>query len=114
MIAAAVVFYIDCVNGELTCCSAGIPALYIRRTAEPELKPHLMRNYLLGYEPNVDYDEIKVDLSNVEELMFTSDGFSELFFHKNCLPKRNIAKHDDVSAIKINFKRQNNYYLWHR
>ena len=111
MIAAAVMFYIDCENNKLTCCSAGIPSLYLKYTADTELQPFLMKNYLLGFAPNMNYDETEIDLSDVTELMFTSDGFSELFFHRNNLPKENIAKHDDVSAIKIIFKRQHEYSL---
>ena len=105
LVAAAIIFYIDCEKNVMTCCSAGIPAFYMRRVGEDMLKPVMLKNYLLGYEPDVVYDEIEVNLNDVEEIMFTSDGFSELFYHKKDLPKKNIAKHDDVSAIKINIKR---------
>lgn len=105
LLAAAIIFHIDVEKNELICVSAGIPAFYVRYTAQPSMKPIKLRNFNLGVINDVDFDELKMSLDNVEEIMFTSDGFSELFGHKDNLPKADIAKHDDVSAVKVIFKR---------
>ena len=105
IVAAAIIFCLDLEKQELVCCSAGIPAFYVRHTGQTHLEPIMLQNYILGCEYGVGYEETRLKLDDIEEIMFTSDGFSELFLHKNQLPKPNIAKHDDVSAIRIMFKR---------
>ena len=54
----------------------------------------------LEYSHN-EYMNIK---ENIEEIIVASDGFSELFAKE--LPKKEFAKHDDVSAIMISLKRK--------
>lgn len=98
---AAIVFYIDLRENILRYCTAGIPAFYVRQ--EKQLKAVPTRNYLLGYEPEVEYTEKRMSLKEVDEIIFSSDGFSELLFGQ--LPKKDMAKHDDVSAILIRLKR---------
>ena len=75
---------------------------FIQYKDEMQMKEVIMENYPIGYEPGVEFDEKKISLENVEKVIFSSDGFSELLFeNSNGLVK---AKHDDVSAIVIQIK----------
>lgn len=99
---AAVVFALDFKQKSLTYCSAAIPNFFIQYKDEMQMKEVIMENYPIGYEPGVEFDEKKISLENVEKVIFSSDGFSELLFeNSNGLVK---AKHDDVSAIVIQIK----------
>lgn len=100
---AAIVFYFDFNKNILHYCSAGIPNFYVKYKNEQEPKEIKMQNYLIGYDPDVNFEEKSIELTNVDEVIFSSDGFSELLF-KN---EKDIqsAKHDDVSAILVKIKR---------
>ena len=101
---AAIIFHLDFERNVLSYCTAGIPGFFIRRTGANHFEKKSARNYLLGMIPDAKFDEEKISLKGVDELMFSSDGFSELLYHRNNLPKP-LAKHDDVSAITIQLKR---------
>ncbi len=101
---AAIVFHIDFEKNKLEVCTAGIPCFYYRKKGESDFTMQMCRNFLLGMIHNATFDPLEMDLGDVEELMFTSDGFSEIFQHKNNLPKH-TAKHDDVSAITVQISR---------
>jgi len=93
---AAVVFYLDFAQQSLHYCSAGVPSFFVRKTGEQDVHEVKMQNYLLGYEPDIKFDEKVLKLDGIDRIVFSSDGFSELLF----LNQKN-AKHDDVSAIII-------------
>lgn len=96
---AAVVFYIEFETMQLYYCSAGIPNFFIKKIGAAEYEEVEMSNYLIGYLPDAEFEEKKLPLENVSEIIFSSDGFSELLYKSaNNLTK---AKHDDVSAIFI-------------
>jgi len=100
---AAIAFYLDFQSNTLRYCSAGIPTFYTRATGATEYSQVEMSNYLIGYEPDADFEESQLSLDGIDEVIFSSDGFSELLFKKaNHLQN---PKHDDVSAIFIHLKR---------
>jgi len=100
---AAIVFFFDFKENILHYCTAGIPSFFIRYRGSPEMQEILMENFLIGYEPDVEFEEKEVSLKGVEEVIFSSDGFSELLFqHMDKTAEQ--AKHDDVSAILIQMK----------
>lgn len=101
--AAAIVFYINFIENTLEYCTAGIPTFYIRENGS--LKPVECSNYLLGSFPNVEFQSETMKLDNIDEIIFSSDGFSELLFHNADAEEADIAKHDDVSAVTIWLKR---------
>lgn len=70
-------------------------------------------NPLIGFAPNemlVDvigdnpFVERQLKITDINEIIFSSDGFNEIVYHHDDLPKK-MAKHDDVSAITIKLKR---------
>ena len=99
---AAVLFFFDFVKKTLTYVSAGIPNFFVKYKDDPELKTVPMKNYLIGYEPDVDYKQYVLKLDNIEKVIFSSDGFSDLLF--NNAESLTKAKHDDVSIIIIDVK----------
>lgn len=102
---AGVAFYIDFATLELRYCSAGIPNFFVRFIGDSIYKEIEMANYLIGYDPNAIFDEQKLLLSNVEDVIFSSDGFSELLYKSTVELAK--AKHDDISAVFIRLKNVN-------
>ena len=98
-IVAAVAFYLDFKTNMLTYCSSGIPCFFIKDACSDQYKEIDMSNYAIGYEPDATFDEKKLSLKGIDEVIFSSDGFSELLF-KNASSIES-PKHDDVSAIFI-------------
>ena len=101
--AAAVAFSLDLKHKRLRYCTADIPSFYIRYAGEQEYAKKDCRSYPLGMFDDASYDEEEMSLDDVEELVFSSDGFSEMLYHQNDVSKE--AKHDDVSAVTIQLKR---------
>ena len=56
---------------------------------------------MLGDLEDVSYVEKSILVANAEEVIFSSDGFSEVFRKSDC-----FKKHDDLSAIMVRFKKQ--------
>lgn len=99
---AGVAFYIDFIKMELHYCSAGIPNFFIRNKNEKNYKEIEMENYLIGYDSEATFYEKKMSLENVDDVIFSTDGFSELLYKAaSDLAK---AKHDDISAVFIRIK----------
>lgn len=101
---AAIIFYLDFEKNLLNYCTAGIPGFFIRRSGADHFEKRSARNYLLGMVPNAKFDDAHLSLEAIDELIFSSDGFSEILYHRDKLPK-DMAKHDDVSAITVQLKR---------
>ena len=65
-----------------------------------------MRNATIGGFRGVDYDNFSLPLEGIQRLLFVSDGMSELLtLGTNEEPPSNFAKHDDVSGIIVDIKR---------
>lgn len=101
---AAIVFYINFKKNVMEFCSAGIPCIYKKCTGQNYYEKIITKNFTLGCFPDVNFDESTIPIENIEEIIVASDGFSELFAKE--LPKKEFAKHDDVSAIMISLKRK--------
>ena len=101
--ACAVVFYIDFTKNTLDYCTAGIPTFYIRENGV--IKPVECSNFTLGCIDGAEYTSQTMTLENIDEIIFSSDGFSELMFHNDSIEEADIAKNDDVSAVTIWLKR---------
>ncbi|MBO6293811.1 MAG: response regulator [Selenomonas sp.] len=104
--AAAVTFYVNFKDNKLKYCPAGIPSFFVRYIGEDGYEKIECRNYLLGMFPNASFDEQEMSLTGVDELVFSSDGFSEILYHQDDDSSKE-AKHDDVSAVTIQLKRPN-------
>lgn len=102
---AAVTFFVNFRDNLLKYCPAGIPSFFVRYAGEQGYRIIDCRNYLLGMFPNADFDEYEMSLVGVDELVFSSDGFSEILYHQDDDTDYKEAKHDDVSAITIKLKR---------
>jgi len=102
--AAAVAFYVNFKDNKLKYCTAGIPSFYVKYIGEHGYEKMDCRNYLLGMFPDVDYDEKEMSLNGVDELVFASDGLTELLYNHD-EDGYGEAKHDDVSAVTIKVKR---------
>lgn len=100
---AAIIFFLNFRTNELHYCSAGIPSFYIKKGHDDQYTEVEMSNYLIGYDPDVSFQEKSLLLRDVDEIIFSSDGFSELLFKKVEHIKK--PKHDDVSAIFIKLRR---------
>lgn len=96
---AALTFRFDFNTDQLFFCSAGIPSFFIAERNEfLEIE---MAGNLLGDLEDVSYVEKSILVANAEEVIFSSDGFSEVFRKSDC-----FKKHDDLSAIMVRFKKQ--------
>lgn len=104
--ACAVVFHINFTENTLEYCTAGIPTFYIRENGQ--IKPVECSNFPLGCMDGAEYTSQTMTLENIDEIIFSSDGFSELMFHNDSIEEADIAKHDDVSAVTIWLKRSQN------
>ena len=97
---AAILFEFDFEENVLKICPAGIPSYLIRKKDEPERTEVALSSFLLGFLNNLEYETVQVPLDDVKEVIFSTDGFSELLRNqKNGVRTR--AKHDDVSAVMV-------------
>lgn len=102
---AVIVFRIDHEKGEMKYCTGGIPGFFVKNKGDAQFQRVLVRGGLIGMFEDKTFTEKVYPLENVEEIIFSSDGFSEIIFHNDKLPKP-MAKHDDVSAVIVTLKRQ--------
>ncbi len=96
---AAVAFYLDFKQNKLYFCSAGMPSFFVKYNDDPEYQGILMENYLIGHRPDADFNQDEISLENVENIVFSSDGLSEMVFQHAANIKE--PKSDDVTAILI-------------
>ncbi len=97
---AGVLFEFDFKNMVMNICPAGIPDYMVWRKGQTEREEVRLSSYLLGFLEEVSYETLSIPLEGVKEVIFSTDGFSELLRNpKNGVRTR--AKHDDVSAVMI-------------
>lgn len=101
---AALAFHIDFANNVLHYCLAGMPGFYVRHYGDDKFTVVKQRNFPLGYEEGATYSDDSMSLDDIDEIVFSSDGFSELVFHCKEVFESRIAKHDDVSAVIVSLK----------
>ena len=102
--AAAVAFHVSFKEKKLKYCTAGIPSFFVKYVGDHGYEKIDCCNFLLGMFPDVSFDEKEMSLDGIDELVFSSDGFSEILYHQHDDAFQE-AKHDDVSAITIQLKR---------
>lgn len=94
---AAVMFKVDPVKKKMTYVSAGLPSFFLKDTTG-DFKEIMLQGKIIGYGIDTEYAEQECDLKNVKEIIFASDGFSDMFVSKE------DKKADDVSALFIRMK----------
>lgn len=101
-ITPAICFYINFDNKKLYYCSAGLPEFLVLRANSDKHISIPLKSSLLGYDSDPKYEEKVLDLDDVKEIIFPTDGFTELIRSSEdngeCLQS---AKHDDVTALYI-------------
>lgn len=102
---AALIFHLDFNRNELVYCSAGIPSFFLKRHGSEDFETILTVNSLLAYEEDSTYETERMDIGGVDEVIFSTDGFSEVVFSTEPDANKDVAKGDDVSAIMIQFRR---------
>lgn len=95
-IATAIMFAVDFKDKQIQYASAGISPFFLNYG--DGYKTVITSGYPLGHTENADYQvEFVSFTSDLKEIIFASDGFSELITRK----KEITCKHDDASAIII-------------
>lgn len=99
---AVISFYFDFRENVMHYCSAGNPELLYRKRSSKTFESIKMRSSPFGYFANTQYKEETLKLDGIQEVIFASDGFSELLL-RNQFPDfpSDSAKHDDVSVIFV-------------
>lgn len=95
-----IAFCFDFKKKEMRYCPAGIPCLFIKKKDEAQYSPMSLKSSLIGYEQDSSFEEFTLSLSGIEDVIFTSDGLSDLYSDKK-EDELGIAKHDDVSAVHV-------------
>ena len=95
---AAIAFEINLDTNIIKYCSAGIPYFWIKDHGEYEQV--FMENFLIGCEPGCEFEEKQVSIHPGKEVIFCSDGLSELIGKD--LAKLKKPQQDDISSIFIN------------
>ena len=98
----AITFYIDMPRKELVYTSAGISPFYLTSKEDKNKRKSITTaGYPLGFKKNVKYGLKTLPIQDVSEILFATDGFTELL---NC-PDAVKEKNDDASAIIIKILR---------
>ncbi len=97
---ATIIFKLDEQEQKFCYCTAGIPGLIVKGRDE-KWKTIESENYLLGCYEKAEFKDETLNLKDFNEIICCSDGFFELAFHNDVIKEDKIAKHDDVSAIII-------------
>lgn len=101
--ATALVFTLDVKEKMLHYSAAGISPIFIKSTDTYEQVK--TRGHPMGYKKDNEYKLEHVSIKGATEVIFASDGFSEMFNSG----KKITAKHDDVAAILIKIKQQEDF-----
>ena len=97
----SIAFCFDFKEKVMRFCTAGIPYVFFRRKGETVYSPQTYSSSIIGYEKESSFEEQTVNLEDVEDIIFTSDGLSDLFSDHQGGEVLESAKHDDVSAIHV-------------
>lgn len=94
----AIAFEVNLNTNIIRYCSAGIPYFWIKNNGEYEQV--FMENFLIGCEPGCEFEENQVSIYPGKEIIFCSDGLSELIGKD--LARLKKPQQDDISSIFIN------------
>ncbi|MBR3622658.1 MAG: SpoIIE family protein phosphatase [Selenomonadaceae bacterium] len=101
--AAAIVFCLDMEKRIFHFASAGINVILKKEISNLNYEEVITPSSPFGYEPDIKYEDESFELDGIDGIIISSDGFTEVMVsNSDDLPKENIAKHDDVTAIFIN------------
>lgn len=109
-------FHIDFKSGFIRLCSAGIPNIIFRNYGSRFTMVLETPNYILGFRPDIEFREEVLDLRDVAQVIFATDGFLDMIRDdtEDICDVVNSAKHDDVSAIIVNFYDAHNGHPDHK
>ena len=96
----SIVFCFDFGKKELKFSTAGIPCVFLRRKGQDAFEPAKFQSNSIGYEAEGRFEEHSIPLEQLEDVIFTSDGLSDLVADRED-GELGSAKHDDVSAIHV-------------
>lgn len=99
-----IAFVFDFKKEELRYCPAGIPCLFVKKYGE-SYSPMSLKSSIIGYEKESSFEEHILPLSEIEDVIFSSDGLSDLYSDKKD-EELGIAKHDDVSAVHVHLRQK--------
>ena len=114
--AAGVIFILDLKKKELQYCSSGVVCFYARARDTGHIQRIEMSGSYLGWDREAEYTAGKIGTENLSELIFCSDGFSDLVYDEDeygSSPIESSAKHDDVSVVIIHLKDRQSQQLQH-
>lgn len=94
---AAVAFCLDLKKEILSYTSAAMPGFFVRYKDDNVYKKIKMNNFPIGFERESNYEHWEISTKDISEIVFASDGFTELLDDNTAKAKRR----DDVSAIII-------------
>jgi sigma-B regulation protein RsbU (phosphoserine phosphatase) len=101
LLVAAVAFQFNFLTKQMSFCSAAIPCFFIVHDGKYNEIP--MSGPLLGYKKTATFTKKNLRFDNMDEVIFSSDGFAELLSKNSVLKDE---KHDDASAIMICLKKE--------
>lgn len=102
--AAGIVFCLDLQEGKFDYASAGINTILRHTISAKNYEEIITPSAPFGYEPEIKYENEFFNIEGIDKIIISSDGFTEVMVTDgNDLPKENIVKHDDVTAIFIHF-----------
>ena len=102
---AALIFKIDFNTKKMHYCSAGINFFLIRRKGSEKFERIYMQNPLFGADASSKYTDYELDISDIEAIYVSSDGFYSLLVPEG--KNRDYiktAKKDDMTLMMINLK----------
>lgn len=100
-IATAIMFSINFKERKIYYAAAGISPFFIFKGKDTTPQPILTSGYPLGYKKEADYEMNYLSFGDVREIIFASDGFSDMFNSRAEI----TSKHDDASAILIKLQK---------
>lgn len=98
----AIVFCFDFREKELHFCPAGIPNLYVRKKKDIDYEQIDLKSSIVGYSEDSVFEEKVIPIGDVSDVMFTTDGLSDILSSEEVGEALDSAKHDDMSAIHVN------------
>ena len=104
---AALIFKIDFTAQKMFFCSAGINYFLVKRKNSNKFEKIRMKNQLLGMDDTYKYSNYEIDISDVEKIYMSSDGFYSLLLPEG-QPDHiiNNAKKDDMTLLMISLKQR--------
>ena len=102
--AAGIAFSLDMEKRVFYYASAGINIILKRPISSEKYQEIVTPSAPFGIEPDMKYVDENFSINGIDKIIISSDGFTEVMVtDSKDLPKENVAKHDDVTAIFISF-----------